>query len=208
MFQDRADAGDQLADLLQTERVEVDVVLGIPRGALPLGRVVADRLDRPLDVVVASKIGAPHNPELAIGAAASDGSVWLNDDIVASVGADDEYVDREAEREAANAREKLERYRGDPEPPDLQGKSVLLVDDGVATGATMRACIRQAKAAGAERVLVAVPVGPPDSLSDLESEADAVYAVDRPQPFRAVGAHYRSFPQVTDEEAMTYLDRD
>ena len=207
MFQDRADAGEQLADLLVSEGVDVDVVLAIPRGALPLGRVVADRFGVPLDVVVASKVGAPNNPELAIGAAASDGSVWRNREIIDSLGVDADYVEREAAREAAVAREKLERYRGAAEPPDLERKSVVVVDDGVATGATMRACIRQAKAAGAERVIAAVPVGPPYSLSDLAGEADAVYAVERPHRFRAVGAHYRAFPQVTDEEAMAYLER-
>jgi len=208
MFQDRADAGEQLADLLQSEGIAPDVVLAIPRGALPLGRVVADRFGVPLDVVVASKIGAPHNPELAIGAAASDGSVWRNEEIIDHVGASDDYVEREAETEAANARQKLEQYRGEAQPPDLAGKAVLLVDDGVATGATMRACIRQASAAGADRVVVGVPVGPPDSLADLEREADAVYAVERPRNFRAVGAHYQSFGQVSDEEAVTYLERD
>lgn len=206
MFQDRADAGEQLADLLQEEGVDADIVLAIPRGALPLGRVVADRYDVPLDVVVASKMGAPDNPELAIGAAASDGSVWRNEEIIDHVGASDAYVEREAEQEVAAARQKLERYRGTDEPPDLDGKRVVLVDDGVATGATMRACIRQAKAAGAERVVAAVPVGPPDSLADLEAEADAVYAVERPSQFRAVGSHYRSFPQVSDEEAVAYLE--
>jgi putative phosphoribosyl transferase len=205
MFQDRTDAGEQLAGLLEREGVEIDVVLAIPRGALPLGRVVADRFDVPLDVVVASKIGAPGRPELAIGAAASDGSVWRNEDIIDHVDASEAYIDREAESEAAAAREKLARYRGEAQPPDLDGRRVVIVDDGVATGATMRACLRQARAAGAELVLAAVPVGPPDSLAELESDADAVYAVERPRQFRAVGAHYRSFPQVSDEEAMAYL---
>lgn len=206
MFQDRTAAAEALADRLARECVDPDVVLAIPRGALPLGRVVADRFGVPLDVVVASKIGAPNNPELAIGAAASDGSVWRNEDLIEHVGADEAYVEREAEAEAAAARRKLERYRGEAVPPDLDGQTVVLVDDGVATGATMRACLRQASAAGAELVVAAVPVGPPDALADLEAVADAVYAVERPSDFRAVGAHYRSFPQVSDEDAMAYLE--
>jgi predicted phosphoribosyltransferase len=206
MFEDRADAGEQLADLLEAEGVAADVVLAIPRGALPLGRVVADRLGVPLDVVVASKIGAPGNPELAVGATASDGSVWRNEDIISRLSVDEDYFARERGREAEAAREKIERYRGEADPTGLDGASAVLVDDGVATGATMRACLRQAQAAGADRVLAAIPVGPPDTLDDLRAEADAVHAVETPERFSAVGAHYRSFPQVTDEEAESYLD--
>jgi len=205
MFEDRHEAGERLADLLADEGVDPDVVLAIPRGALPLGRVVADRLAAPLDVVVASKIGAPQNPELAIGAAASDGSAWLNDELIGRLGVSSEYVEDQRAVEADAAREKLERYRGAVELPDLEGKTVVVVDDGVATGATMRACLRQVRGAGAARVVVGVPVGAPDSLAELEGEADAVYAVERPAGFNAVGAYYRAFPQVTDAEAVEYL---
>ena len=206
MYEDRTAAGKLLADHLAEEGVEADLVVAIPRGGLPLGRAVADRLDAPLDVVVAQKMGAPGNPELAIGAAASDGSAWLNDDIIERLGVDEGYVDQAREREAENARKKLEDYRGAAEPPDFASKRVVVVDDGVATGATMRACVRQVVSAGADRVVVAVPVGPPDSLDELRQEADAVYALDEPGAFGAVGQYYRDFGQVTDDQAIEYLE--
>ncbi|WP_435181771.1 phosphoribosyltransferase [Halorussus sp. AFM4] len=207
MFQDRTDAGRQLADLLDDRDVEADVVLGIPRGGLPVARAVADALGAPLDVVVASKIGAPDNPELAIGAVASDGSVWRNEDLIDRLGVDEAYVERERDAEAEAARQKLQRYRGTADLPDLADKRVLVVDDGLATGATTTAALRQVRAAGADSVVLAVPVGSPDSVERLRAEADDVVAVETPPHFSAVGQFYRSFDQVSDEEAMSYLDR-
>ncbi|WP_276259080.1 phosphoribosyltransferase [Haloglomus litoreum] len=205
MFQDRTDAGEQLADRLTARGVEADLVLAIPRGALPVARPVADRLDVPLDIIAAKKMGMPGNEEFAIGAATSDGSVWLNDGIIERHGVGEAYIAAERERAAETAREKLAKYRGDRPAPDLAGKRVVVVDDGVATGATARACLRQVRGAGAERVVLAVPVGPPESLSDLESEADEVIAVEEPAHFGAVGSFYRDFGQVSDEEARQYL---
>lgn len=205
-FADRTEAGRRLADVLVERGVEADVVLGIPRGALPVARAVADALDADLDVVVAQKMGAPGNPELAVGAAASDGSLWLNDDLVARLGVSEEYVEREREREADSAREKLEWYRGERAPPDLQGKRVVVVDDGVATGATAMAVLRQVRDAGAERVVLAVPVASPSSVEQLRDAADDVVAVLEPENFRAVGQFYRDFGQVSDEEAIAYLE--
>ncbi|WP_327053779.1 phosphoribosyltransferase [Halomicrococcus gelatinilyticus] len=207
MFADRTDAGEQLADRLEQRGVETDVVLAVPRGGLPLGRVVADRLDAPLDVVVAKKMGAPHNPELAIGAVGADGSAWVNDAIVARVGADDEYVEAERERKAEQAREKADLYREGKPVPELEGQRVLVVDDGVATGATTIACLRQVENAGAAHVVLAVPVGSPDSIERLRDEADEVICVDTPPGFGAVGQFYRRFDQVSDDEARSYLDR-
>jgi predicted phosphoribosyltransferase len=167
---------------------------------------VADRLGVPLDVVAARKIGAPHNPELAIGAVASDGTTWLNDRLIRDVGVGEAYVDAQAEAEREAAEEKIRRYRRDRDPLDLAGKTVLIVDDGVATGATTIACIRQVRNAGAERVVLAVPVGPPDTIERLGGEADEVIAVETPPHFGAVGQFYASFAQVSDEEAMGYLE--
>lgn len=207
MFANRTDAGERLAAELAERGLEADVVLGIPRGALPVARPVADELDAPLDVVVASKIGAPTNPELAVGAVASDGSVWYNDDVIEHLGVTDTYLERARREEADAARRKIQRYREEGEVPDLRGKRVVVVDDGLATGATARACLRQVREAGAERVVLAVPVGSPDSLAAIEAEVDEVVALERPTNFGAVGQFYRSFDQVEDEEAMTYLDR-
>jgi predicted phosphoribosyltransferase len=205
-FADRADAGERLAEAVRERGIEADVVLAIPRGGLPVGRAVADALDVPLDVAVAAKLGAPGNPELAIGAAASDGSVWLDDGIVDRLGVDASYVGRERERASEKAREKAARYRGGDEPPALDGKRVLVVDDGLATGATARAALGLVRDAGAATVVLAVPVGPPETVAALRDLADEVVCVSTPSVFGAVGRFYRRFEQVSDETAMSYLD--
>ncbi|WP_126661773.1 phosphoribosyltransferase [Haloterrigena salifodinae] len=209
MFNDRTDAGERLAAKLESRGLEADVVLGIPRGALPVARPVADALDADLDVVVARKMGAPGNPELAIGAVASDGSVWYNDDLLERLGVSEGYLEEIREEEAENAADKADRYRPRDRSglPDLEGKRAVVVDDGVATGATATACLRQVQDSGAEYVALAVPVGSPRGVADLEREADEVIALETPESFRAVGQFYREFGQVTDEEAMAYLDR-
>ncbi|MEF8851531.1 MAG: phosphoribosyltransferase family protein [Haloarculaceae archaeon] len=203
-FTDRTDAGERLAAALDERGVDVDVVLAIPRGGLPLGRAVADALDAPLDVVVAKKIGAPGNPEFAVGAVASDGSVWRNEDAPV----DEEYFRQKREEEAENARQKADRYRGGRPEPELDGRTVVVVDDGVATGSTARACLERVRAAGADRVVLAVPVGPPDTVSDLAAAVDGVVCLETPAEFRGVGQFYERFDQVTDEEAMAYLERE
>ncbi len=204
-FQDRTDAGRRLADALLDRSIEADIVLAIPRGGLPLGRAVADALGVPLDIVVASKIGAPHNPEFAIGAVARDGSAWLDQDTIDRFGIDEAYVERERRREAENADLKAERYRGDRGAPDLEGKTVVVVDDGVATGSTAIAAVRLVRERGAERVVLAIPVGPPDTVVELEGETDDVVCLSTPANFGAVGQFYDRFGQVSDDEAIAYL---
>ena len=226
MFQDRINAGERLGARLTERGVDADVVFAIPRGGLPVARPVADALGVRLDVVVASKIGAPRNPELAIGAVAADGSAWLNDDLVDRLDVDETYLARERDREAAAAREKRARYRSGSETgasggnedesgdesdhgvPDLSGQRVLVVDDGLATGATAVACLRQVRETGAAWVGFAVPVGSRNGVSRIEREADDVICLDVPEDFGAVGQFYRSFEQVPDEEALRYLDRE
>ncbi|RZV11101.1 putative phosphoribosyltransferase [Natrinema hispanicum] len=208
MFDDRTDAGERLAAELERRDLDIDVVLGIPRGALPVARPVADALDADLDVVVARKLGAPGNPELALGAVASDGSVWYNDDLIARLDVPEEYLEEVRTEEADNAREKAAQYRETEGLPELEGKRVAVVDDGIATGATATACLRQVQESGAAWVGLAVPVGSPRSVDQLEREIDEVIALQTPADFRAVGQYYRNFGQVTDEEAIAYLDRD
>lgn len=205
MFKDRTDAGEQLADLLERQEVTGDIVLAIPRGGLPIGRVVADELGVPLDVIVSKKIGAPRNPELAVGSAASDGSIWLNDELIERLDLDPEHIRKKGDEVAEQAREKAERYRGGDTAPDLDGRDVLIVDDGIATGATMIACARLAREAGASNVIIAVPVGPPNTIEDLHSEADEVFCAQAPPHFQAVGQFYDSFRQVSDDEAIDLL---
>lgn len=208
MFKTRTDAGHQLADVLDDRDVHADIVVAVPRGGLPVGRVVADRLGVPLGIVAARKLGAPHNPELAVGAVAADGTVWLNDTLLTSLGIEETYLDEQITAERRAAAEMIERYLGDRVPLDYEGKTVLIVDDGVATGATTIACIRQMKDAGAERVILAVPVGPPDTIEQLRTEADEVICVESPPHFAAVGQFYDSFGQVSDEQAKRYFDGD
>jgi putative phosphoribosyl transferase len=208
MFADRSDAGERLADRLASEEVAADLVLAIPRGGLPLGRAVADALDAPLDVVVAKKLGAPGNEEFAIGAVASDGSTWYNEDAIDRLGVRGAYVREEWQAQTVAARQKAATYRQGERLGDLDGQAVVVVDDGVATGSTARACLRQVREAGADPLVFAVPVGPPDTIEALRDEADRVLCLETPQQFRAVGQHYRDFRRVPDEEALTYLDRD
>lgn len=205
MFTDRTDAGRQVADAVTAADIHADIVLAIPRGGLPVGRAVADALDIPLDIVSARKIGAPGNPELAIGAVASDGTQWLNESLIEEIGVGEEYVATSAEREREAARAKVQRYRGDRPPLDLAGKQVLIVDDGVATGATTTACIRQVAAAGASRIVLAIPVAPRRTIERLRTEVDEVICVEIPSSFGAVGQFYDSFAQVPDERAKEYL---
>lgn len=206
LFADRTEAGEELAALLDAHDVVADLVLAVPRGGLPVGRVVADRLGVPLDVVVARKVGAPQNPELALGAVAADGSVWSNDDLVSSGGMSPEYLEDAIEREREAAQETVRRYRGTDSPPDLAGKRIVVVDDGVATGATAFACLRQVRRAGAAHVTFAAPVGPPRTIERLRTEADAVVCVATPPSFSAVSAFYDNFEQVPDERAMASLE--
>jgi predicted phosphoribosyltransferase len=206
MFENRTDAGRRLAALLEERDVSADLVLAIPRGGLPVGRAVADVLDVPLDIVAARKLGSPGNPELAIGAVASDGTVWLNDDLIDDLGVTEAYVEEEIERERAAALAKVEQYREGRPPLDLDGQAVIVVDDGVATGATTTACVRQVKNAGAARVILAVPVAPPRTVDRLREEVDEVVCVETPASFGAVGQFYDVFEQVSDERAKAYLE--
>ena len=207
MFKNRTDAGQKLAHVLDDHDTEADIVLAIPRGGLPVGRVVANYLQIPLDVVSARKIGAPQNAELAVGAVANDGTVWLNETLINEMGLEDTYLEDQIEHQRQVALHKLKQYRGDRQPLEYSGKTVLIVDDGVATGATTIACIRQIKNAGAECVILAIPIAPPDTIEKLQSEADEVICVESPPHFRAVGQFYESFEQVSDERAKSYLDR-
>jgi putative phosphoribosyl transferase len=205
-FTDRRDAGQELGEALRALATDIDIVLTIPRGGLPLGRAVADVLDVPLDIVVAQKIGAPNNPEYAIGAVTNDGTVWRNEGAISRTGADEAYFETQRETEARNAQEKVERYRDGSPPPELSGRTVAVVDDGVATGSTMRAALQMLSKREPEHIVVGVPVGPPDTIQELEALADEVVCLETPSHFMAVGQYYAQFAQVTDAEAMTYLE--
>lgn len=205
-FADRTEGGKRLAALLERRGIDADSVLAVARGGLPVGRIVADALGADLDVTVTRTIGAPDTPELTIGSVAADGSLWLDDRLVDRLGVSNEYVTDAADREIEAARENRDRYRGDRDPPEYDGETVLVVDDGITTGTTIAACVEQARTAGAERVVVAVPVAPPDTVESLREVAEDAVAVMTPAGFGAVGRFYESFEQVSDEAAMDYLD--
>jgi len=205
-FRDRTAAGQLLAQEIRDAGIEADLVLAIPRGGLPVGRAVADALDLQLDIVAAKKLGAPGNPELALGAVASDGSVYRDAGMLDLISPNEAYLDLEEREQQEAAKEKLRTYRDADRPPDVAGKSVLLVDDGVATGSTAIACIRQLRSLGAETIILAVPVGPAGTIEELQEEADAVVCLHAPDDFMAVANYYEEFAQVTDAEAQAYLN--
>lgn len=207
MYSDRKEAGERLAEELLKRNYESPIVMGVPRGGVPVAYRVAMALDAPLDIVVPRKIGAPGNPEYAIGAVTEEGSIVLNEAAVRRTGASDEYVENAAKEEREEIERRIEEYRGKMEPVDLKGSTVLLVDDGVATGTTLKAAINSVRKRGPTHIVVAVPVGAPSSVEDLRGLADEVICLETPKAFGAVGQYYRSFPQTSDEEVKNLLQK-
>jgi putative phosphoribosyl transferase len=205
-FRDRHDAGRQLAARLEryADRDDV-VVLALPRGGVPVAYEVAVELGAPLDVFLVRKLGLPGHEELAMGAIASGGVVVLNDDVVGGLGITPDVIDRVAARERRELERRELEYRDDRSPPDVRGKVVVLIDDGLATGSTMRAAIAALRRGGPGRIVVAVPVGPPDACAEFGNEADEAVCVLEPEPFYAVGAWYDDFTQTTDDEVRDLL---
>ena len=206
IFEDRLDAGTRLAEALKEHAGPDTVVLGIPRGGVIVGEVVARTLGVPLDVVVPRKIGAPGNPELGLGAVAPGVRV-LDPWLIERLGVREDYLEREIAAQEAEIVRRLETYRAGRPPADLAGQTVIVVDDGVATGGTAVAALRWARAQGAAAVVLAVPVAPPQTIDRLRHEADEVVALATPTPFAAVGEWYRTFDQATDDEVVSALAR-
>jgi len=206
LFQDRREAGSSLARELSSFKGKADlIVLGIPRGGVVVGHEIAKALDAPLDVYITRKIGAPHNPELAIGAVASDGTLLIDHQLVRRLGVSQDYVDQESERQKQEITRRVAEYRGDRPGLELAGKAVILVDDGVATGATTLATVRAIKSQQPSELILAVPVGPQDSIESLRQEVDQLVCLHAPEVFWAVGAFYNVFDQTSDEEVKTLL---
>lgn len=203
-FDDRRDAGERLAQALADLADDTLVVLGIPRGGVEVAAVVASRLGAHLDVVIPRKIGAPGNPELGLGAVA-EGVQVLDARLIAALGVSAAYLRREVAAQEEEIRRRALAYRGARPPADLAGKVVVIVDDGVATGGTAAAALRWARSRGASRVILAVPVAPPDISWRLQGEADELRVLHYPSPFAAVGQWYAEFPQVSDERVIELL---
>ena len=205
-FRDRHEAGQLLAKELATLRGHKDIlVLGVPRGGVVVAYEVARALGAPLDVYITRKVGAPQNPELAIGAVASDGTLVLDHDLIERLGVPGTYVQEETARQRQEIKRRMAAYRGSRPAVELKGKTVILVDDGVATGATILASLRAIRTSQPARLILAVPVGPQDTIQALSGEADQVICLYMPDLFWAVGAFYAVFDQTSDAEVIQLL---
>lgn len=207
-YRNRQEAGKYLAEHLAAYRDRDDViVLALPRGGVPIGYEVAKALHAPLDVFIVRKIGMPGAEEFAIGAIASGGVRLLDEDLIARYGVSRAAVDAVIAAEERELERREQQYRGDRRLPDLTGKTVILVDDGLATGSTMRAAVAALRREGAARIVVGVPVAAPETCQLLEHEVDDIVCAVTPQPFHAVGLWYADFSQTSDGEVHALLER-
>lgn len=206
MFIDRHDAGKKLALQLAKYKNKQDVlIIGLPRGGVVLAYEVALFLKQPLDVICPRKIGAPSNEELAIGAITETGQGYFNDPLIHTLGVPLEYIQSECTRQKAVAKMRLERFRKDLPPIAFAGKTVIVVDDGLATGATMKAAIQSIKNQNAKTIVVAVPVSPPDTAEEIQAMCDELICLATPWNFQAVGQFYETFGQTEDDEVVALL---
>jgi len=206
LFPDRADAGRQLAAKLAAYADRSDVlVLALPRGGVPVAFEVARALHAPLDVFLVRKLGVPGHRELAMGAIASGGVRVLNDEAVRALGIPEESINAVAAEEERELKRRERFYRGDRPGPAVRGRTVILIDDGLATGTTMRAAVAALRQQGPARIVVAVPVGARETCAELQAEADEIICARTPEPFCAVGYWYEDFSQTTDEQVRDLL---
>lgn len=207
LFPDRSSAGRQLAPLLHPFRGESTLVLGLPRGGVPVAYEVARELGAPLDVCVVRKIGAPFQPELGLGAVSEDGAVYLNRHATMLVGVPERELAELIAEKRQEVEDRVRRFRRGAPPLPVAGKTVIVVDDGVATGGTAHAAIQTLRQRGAGRVVLAVPVGATDTLDELATVADHVVCLSPETDFYAVGQFYEDFRQTTDDDVVELLDR-
>ena len=208
IFRDRTDAGQQLAARLAKYAHRSDIlVLALPRGGVPVAHEVAKQLGAPLDVFLVRKLGVPGYEELAMGAIASGGVRVINDDVVRQLAIPGEVIDAVAAEERRELERRERAYRNGRPPPDVKGRTVILIDDGLATGSTMHAAAAALRKLGPARIVVAVPVSAPETCDEFREEVDEVVCAATPEPFRGVGLWYKDFSQTTDEEVRELLER-
>jgi putative phosphoribosyl transferase len=207
MFADRGTAGRQLAARLHHLHSDEPLVLALPRGGVPVGFEVARELDAPLDILLVRKIGVPWQPELALGAVVdgADPQVLINEGLAEELAVERSYIESETARQLSEIERRRRIYLGDKPPPELGSRTVIIVDDGIATGSTARAALRAVRKAGARRIVLAVPLAPEDTIEQLEAEVDEIVCLSSPSPFIAVGAHYGKFPQLADADVIALL---
>jgi putative phosphoribosyl transferase len=206
-FRDREEAGRLLAERLREYAGEAPVVLALPRGGVAVGYEIARALDVPLDVMMVRKLGVPWHPELGMGALAEGGAVYLNRDVLAEAELEQEELRTVIAEETHELERRVQRYRGGRPLPELKGRTVILVDDGLATGGTARAAVRALRGFGAGRIILAVPVAASQTAEQLREEVDALVCVQEPSNLWAIGAWYEDFHQMTDEEVLILLDQ-
>ncbi len=206
-FKDRFEAGRKLADELRKQSLTDPVILAMPRGGVPVGFEVARELGAPLDVVVVRKIGAPFQPELGVGALAEDGEPLLDEGSLERLGLVPDDLEETIDSERAELQRRMRRYRGDRPPVAVEGRSAVIVDDGLATGGSARAALQAVRQRGPSRLVLAVPVSPPETAARLAADADDLVCLSTPEQFMAVGQWYRDFDQTSDEEVVELLER-
>jgi putative phosphoribosyl transferase len=207
MFRDRIDAGIRLTQAISHfQDRDNTVVIGLPRGGVPVAYEVSQALKLPLDIVCPRKIGAPMNKEFAIGAITETGEGVFDEDTIARLHISKDYIAKEVAIEKSKALHRLDIYRKGKPARNLEGKTIILIDDGLATGATMKAAIRSVRAEGAKKVVVAIPVSPPDTLEEMKTLADEVICLLTPRYFQAVGQFYENFEPTEDEEVIDLMN--
>jgi putative phosphoribosyl transferase len=207
LFTDREDAGRQLAGRLRHLRDADVVVLGLPRGGVPVAFEIAAELGAPLDVIVVRKLGVPFQPEYGFGAVGEEGTEVVDGRVVRLTRLTEKEVSRVSAREQAEVQRLVRGLRRDRPPVPLAGRTAIIVDDGVATGSTMRAACLVARARGAARIVLAIPVAPPEAIASLQDDADEIVCLFSPEQFFAIGEWYDDFTQTTDDEVASLLDR-
>lgn len=206
LYLDRHDAGKKLAQaLISYDRAPDTVIIALPRGGVVIGYEVACVLHLPLDIVCPRKIGAPYNEEFAIGAITETGEGILSKELVAELYISEDYLQNKIAEETQKAKWRLDAYRKNRPPRQLNGKRVILIDDGLATGSTMRAAIKTVRKEGAKEIVIAIPVSPPETLASLKKEVDLIVCLATPEIFFGVGQFYENFEQTTDEEVIELL---